>query len=147
MRLTSRTFSEGDTIPRNQGYKNGNNRPQLEINDIPLGTKTLAIIMDDPDAVAVCGKKWVHWTVWNIEPGITEIGTTLSSSMVEGVTDFDNVGYGGPAPPDGEHVYIFTLYALDSSLELVDGATRKELDSAMKGHVIDTCILRGRYAP
>lgn len=147
MKIESTTFADGEKIPRNQGYKNGNQRPVLVVSDIPDNSKSLAIIMDDPDAMAAVGKTWVHWTVWNIEFDSTKIDSTLSANSIEGMTDFDSVGYGGPAPPDSEHVYVFTLYALDSSLDLRGGATRKELDSAMKNHIIDTATLRGRYAP
>lgn len=147
MRLTSMTFTDGEQIPRNQGYKNGNQRPALSILDVPDRTTSLAIIMDDPDAMAAVGKTWVHWTVWNIASSCAKIGSELPQGSVEGVTDFGNAGYGGPAPPDREHVYIFTAYALDSTLDLGAGSTRKDLDHAMKSHIIDTAVLRGRYAP
>lgn len=147
MRLESTTFGEGEQIPRNQGYKNGNQRPGLEVLDIPPNTSSLALIMDDPDAVAAVGKKWVHWTLWNIPPENAQISKDLAQQIIEGKTDFGEVGYGGPAPPDREHVYVFTVYALDSALELESGSIRKELDSAMEGHIIETATLRGRYAP
>lgn len=147
MKLSSTTFEDNGQIPRNQGYKNGNQRPPLAISGVPSGAASLAIIMDDPDAVAAVGKTWVHWTVWNIAPTTAEIGSVLPPGCVEGVTDFGDSGYGGPAPPDREHVYVFTVYALDTVLDLGAGSARSELDSAIKDHVMDTAVLHGRYAP
>jgi len=147
VRLASKAFSDGESIPRQHGYKNGNQRPPLSISDVPEGARSLAIVMDDPDAVAAVGKQWVHWTAWNIGPGTTEIAGDLPGGAVEGKTDFGEVGYGGPAPPDREHVYVFSLYALDSGLDLEPGAPRDRLESSMRGHIVAEARLRGRYAP
>lgn len=147
MRLASAAFQDGQEIPRHHGYKNGNQRPPLSISGVPEGARSLAIVMDDPDAVAAVGKQWVHWTAWNIGPGTAEIAADLPGGAVEGKTDFGEVGYGGPAPPDREHVYVFSLYALDAELGLEPGATRDRLESSMRGHVVARAELRGRYAP
>lgn len=147
VRLESAAFSDGQEIPRHHGYKNGNQRPPLSISGVPGGARSLAIVMDDPDAVAAVGKQWVHWTAWNIDPGTAEIAGGLPGGAVEGKTDFGEVGYGGPAPPDREHVYVFSLYALDAVLDLGQGATRDMLESAMRGHIVAETALRGRYAP
>ena len=88
LQLTSSAFSYGDEIPRQFGYKNGNEEPPLTINGIPEGTKSLALIMDDPDAMGAVGKVWVHWVVWNINPD-----TKRFNDALEGMTDFGEVGY------------------------------------------------------
>ena len=143
LKLTSSSFSDGGEIPRECGYKNGNKAPPLTINGIPDGTKSLALIMDDPDAMEPAGKVWVHWVVWNIDPTTTE----LENLTEEGMTDFGEVGYGGPAPPDKRHTYVFKLYALDSKLDLPEGSTKSELENAMEGHIIEQAQLTGTYAP
>ena len=146
--LQSSEFSDGDEIPRKYGYKNDNVNPPLTIKGVPTQTKSLSLIMDDPDAQAAVGKVWVHWVISNIEPTITEIPESFTySNIIKGKNDFGELGYGGPAPPDKRHTYIFKLYALDSKLELQKGATKAEVESAMKGHVIEQTILKGTYAP
>jgi len=146
--LQSSEFSDGDEIPKKYGYKNDNVNPPLTIKGIPPQTKSLTLIMDDPDAQAAVGKVWVHWVILNIEPTITEIPESFTlSNIIEGKNDFGELGYGGPAPPDKRHTYIFKLYALDSKLELQKGATKAEVESAMKGHVIEQTTLKGTYAP
>ena len=142
LQLTSSAFSYGDEIPRQFGYKNGNEEPPLTINGIPEGTKSLALIMDDPDAMGAVGKVWVHWVVWNINPD-----TKRFNDALEGMTDFGEVGYGGPAPPDKRHTYIFKLYALDTKLDLSNESTKADLEKAMEGHIIEQATLTGTYAP
>ena len=148
MQLTSSGFSDGDEMPIELGYKNGNETPALSINGIPEGTKSLALIMDDPDAMGAVGKVWVHWIVWNIDTTKEFItGNPRESGFVEGMTDFGEVGYGGPAPPDKRHTYVFKLYALDSKLDLPEGSTKSELEKAMEGNIIEQTQLTGTYAP
>ena len=143
LKLTSSDFSDGGEIPRECGYKNGNKQPPLTVSGIPDGTKSLALIMDDPDAMGAVGKVWVHWVMWNIDPTNTE----LENLMNEGRTDFGEVGYGGPAPPDKRHTYVFKLYALDSELDLPDKSTKADVERAMEGHIIEQTQLTGTYAP
>ena len=148
MRLTSSAFDDGDEMPIELGYKNGNETPALSINGIPEGTKSLALIMDDPDAMGAVGKVWVHWVVWNIDPTREFItGNPQESKFVEGMTDFGEVGYGGPAPPDKRHTYVFKLYALDSILDLPQKSTKADVEKAMEGHIIEQTQLTGTYAP
>ncbi len=148
MKITSNAFQNGSEIPRKYGYKNGNASPPLEISDVPPNTKSLALIMDDPDAMGAVGKIWVHWVVWNIDPSVNQIKENeVPSGSIQGKTDFGETAYGGPAPPDKEHTYIFKLYALDESLSLQNGATKAEVEEAMKNHVIAETKLEGRYAP
>ena len=146
LKLTSTAFSDGDEIPRECGYKNGNTTPPLTISGIPAGTKSLSIIMDDPDAMGAVGKVWVHWVAWNIDPTI-ELDDVVDHLSIEGMTDFGEVGYGGPAPPDKRHTYVFKLYALDSELDLPDKSTKADIEKAMEGHIIERATLTGTYAP
>ena len=143
LKLTSSAFSDGGEIPREYGYKNGNKVPPLTVSGIPEGTKSLALIMDDPDAMEPAGKVWVHWVAWNIEPTTTE----LENLTTEGMTDFGEVGYGGPAPPDKRHTYVFKLYSLDSELDLPDKSTKADVEKAMEAHIVDQATLTGTYAP
>ena len=159
LKLTSSNFSDGGEIPRKCGYKNGNISPPLTISGIPNGTQSQTLIMDDPDAMAAVGKVWVHWVMCNLNPTITEIGEDNHRQTnkilmekkelpwMEGMTDFGEVGYGGPAPPDKRHTYVFKLYALDSKLELPDGSTKVDVEKAMEGHIIEQTQLTGTYAP
>ena len=143
MELTSPAFSDGGEMHRDFGYKNGNHVPPLTASGIPEGTKSLTLIMDDPDAMGAVGKVWVHWVVWNIDPTATE----NLQDATEGMTDFGEVGYGGPAPPDKRHTYVFKLYALDCELDLSNESSKADVEKAMKGHIIEQATLEGTYAP
>ena len=146
--LESSAFENGGEIPRKFGYKNENYNPHLKFTGVPDNTKSLALIMDDPDAMGAVGKVWVHWVIWNIDPSTVEIKeNSIPEGSIEGKTDFGSVGYGGPAPPDKEHTYIFKLYALDQKLNLSEGSTKSQVEEAMKGHIIADTKLEGRYAP
>ena len=146
LKLTSTAFEDGGEIPRIFGYKNGNKHPTLFVSDMPEGTEYLALIMDDPDAMGAVGKVWVHWVVWNIWP-VSNTGVVDYNQASEGMTDFGEVGYGGPAPPDKRHTYVFKLYALDSKLVLPDKSTKADVEKAMEGHIIEQATLEGTYAP
>ena len=146
--LESSAFENDGEIPRKFGYKNENSSPPLKISGIPDNVKSLALIMDDPDAMGAVGKVWVHWLIWNIDPSNVEIKeNSIPEGSIEGKTDFGSVGYGGPAPPDKEHTYIFKLYALDQKLNLSEGSTKSQVEEAMKGHILADTKLEGRYAP
>ena len=150
LKLTSSSFEDGGEIPRECGYKNGNEKPPLTISGTPEGTKSLALIMDDPDAMGAVGKVWVHWVVWNINHDTTDLKdkkTGMPSLNVEGMTDFGEFGYGGPAPPDKRHTYVFKLYALDSMLDLHGESSKTDVEKAMEGHIIEQVTLTGTYAP
>ena len=148
MELRSGAFAHGGEIPREHGYKSGNRSPPLEISGVPPGAKSLALVMDDPDAVGAVGKVWTHWVVWDIDPSAAGIGGGQPPpGCLEGATDFGGTGYGGPAPPDREHTYVFKLYALDRKLGLAAGSTKRELEEAMSGRVVAEARLEGRCAP
>ena len=138
MELTSSDFQEGNEIPKRFGYKHENEQPNIEFSFVPNEAKTLAIIMDDPDAMKAVGKVWVHWLTYHDVNG---------TAKIEGKTDFGEIGYGGPAPPDGRHTYIFKAYALDTVLDLKEGFSKQELEDAMKGHIIAEAKLTGTFAP
>ena len=136
--ITCSDFDEGAEIPKKFGYKFENEEPNISFNRPPSSTTTLALIMDDPDAMGAVGKVWLHWLQYH---NLTE------SSPVEGKTDFGEIGYGGPAPPDKRHTYIFKAYALDTELELKEGFSKQELEDAMKDHILAEAKLTGTFAP
>ena len=135
--ILSTDFQEGGEIPKICGYKHGNEKPELDFMGMENDPFPWAMIMDDPDAMAAVGKVWVHW----LEYGNTD------DSVTEGKNDFGEIGYGGPAPPDGRHTYVFKLYELDTDLDLKEGFSKQELEDAMKGHIIAEAKLTGTYAP
>jgi len=135
--IISTDFEEGGEIPKNCGYKHGNEKPELDFMGMENEPFPWAMIMDDPDAMAAVGKVWVHW----LEYGNTD------DSVTEGKNDFGEIGYGGPAPPDGRHTYVFKLYELDTDLDLKEGFSKQELEDAMKGHILAEAKLTGTYAP
>jgi len=152
LELTSPAFSDGGEIPRECGYKNGNQEPPLRIGVVggkelgATGIDSLALIMDDPDAMGAVGKVWVHWVVWNLT-WFADGKPSWGRPTKQGMTDFGEVGYGGPAPPDKRHTYVFKLYALDTDLDLPDKSTKADVEKAMEGHIVDQAQLTGTYAP
>ena len=148
--LRSSYFSDGGEIPRECGYKNENTQPPLQIRGIPDEAVELALIMDDPDAMGAVGKVWVHWVVWNLQRNTEFLPGDDSMNGREGMTDFGEVGYGGPAPPDKRHTYVFKLYALNCTTEHQLGpgiSTKADLEKVMEGHIIAEAKLTGTYAP
>ena len=134
--ISSSDFHEGQEIPKKFGYKFENKQPEISFDNVPDGHKSTALIMDDPDAMGAVGKVWVHWLVVN-----------NNGSQIFGKTDFGEIGYGGPAPPDKRHTYVFKAYALDVELDLNEGYSKQELEDAMKGHIIGEAKLTGTFAP
>ena len=139
--IISTDFEEGGEIPKNCGYKHGNEKPELDFMGMENSPFPWAMIMDDPDAMAVVGRVWVHWLEYTIYPDV-EFGV---SKGVEGLNDFGTLGYNGPAPPDKRHTYIFKMYALDTDLDLKEAYQKPELEDAMKGHIIAEAKLTGTY--
>lgn len=143
--IASPDFKEGEEIPKKFGYKFENREPELDFVNIPEGTQILALIMDDPDAMEAVGKVWVHWLVF----GSIDISSKFPNANLkrEGKSDFGEIGYGGPAPPNGRHTYIFKAYALDTMLDLEEGYSKQDLEQAMNGHVLAEAKLTGTFTP
>ena len=148
MELKSTAFKEGMNIPPRHTCDNLDVSPALEWSNIPSGTKSFALICDDPDAPA---GTWVHWVLFNIPAKVRELKEnqskteTLTNGARQGKNDFGKLGYGGPCPPGGTHRYYFKLYALDIELDSKPGITKKELLKAMDGHELEEGQLMGRY--
>ena len=143
MKITSSAFQEGANIPSKFTCDGADTSPPLQIADIPSEAKSLALIVDDPDAPSGL---FTHWTVWNIPPQTSAVGEGSAPKGVQGTNDFGKSGYGGPCPPSGTHRYYFKLFALDRELDLPFGAKRGQLYIAMKCHVVAQGELMGRYS-
>jgi Raf kinase inhibitor-like YbhB/YbcL family protein len=143
MKVISSALKEGANIPSKFTCDGADTSPPLQIADVPSGAKSLALIVDDPDAP---GGLFTHWMVWNIPPQTGAIGEGSAPKGVQGINDFGKSGYGGPCPPSGTHRYYFKVFALDRELDLPFGAKRGQLDAAMKGHVVGQGELMGRYS-
>ena len=147
MRLTSTMFENGGLIPEAYTCDDRNVNPPLTIVEVPEGTVSLALIMDDPDVPKNLLPEGVfdHWVVFNIPPTVREIAEDTPPEGVLGVGTRGDLGYRGPCPPDREHRYFFKLYALDVTLGLSLGSTKAEVERAMAGHIIEQAELMGRY--
>lgn len=143
MKITSPAFSDGEMIPKQFTADGANVSPELDISGVPEGTKSLVLIVDDPDAPR---GTWNHWLVWNISPTTRIIPEdSAPEGTVSGRNDFGETGYLGPSPPSGVHRYYFRLFALDTVPDLPANATRRALDLAMQGHIVAQATLMGRY--
>jgi len=147
--LSSSAFSSSGTIPKKHTCDGSDASPALSWNSAPAGTQSFALIADDPDAPA---GTWVHWVLYNAPSSAKEFPEAvkkeeqLSDGTLQGRNDFRKIGYGGPCPPPGKpHRYFFKLYALDTKLSLKAGATKSDVESAMKGHVLGQAELIGKY--
>lgn len=138
-------FKNGEQIPEKYTCKGGDNLPPLTWSNPPEGTKSFALIIDDPDAMQVAGEVWDHLVVWNI-PGSSNGLNDLSLYKI-GKNSWGRNAYGGPCPPDGKgaHRYFFKLYALDTELNLPTTSGKEELKEAMKGHIMGKARLIGKY--
>lgn len=140
MEISSFDFEHEGYIPAKFTCDGEDISPSLIIEDIPDGTKRLAIIVEDPDAPAGI---WVHWIVFNIH--VTDVIEEGDSPGTLGINDFRKLKYGGPCPPSGTHRYFFKLYALDKKLDLEEGCRKKDLIKAMDGHILAEAELIGLY--
>jgi Raf kinase inhibitor-like YbhB/YbcL family protein len=152
MSITSSSFPHNGVIPTRHTCEGHDASPELLLTGVPAGTKSLALIVDDPDAPDPAAPKrvWVHWVLYNIpapSSGLPEgIATEdLPPGTQEGVNDWQRTGYGGPCPPIGNHRYFFKLYALDTVLPDLKRPTKAKLEEAMGAHIIATAELIGRY--
>ncbi len=142
-RISSPAFKNDRSIPSRYTCDDIDVNPPLLIENVPPAAKSLVLIVDDPDAPA---GTWVHWVVWNIDPGVTEIGeNSVPRGGTEGVNDFRKHNYGGPCPPSGTHRYFFKLYALDRTLDISSHSEKAHVEKAMDGHVIARAQIMGRY--
>lgn len=149
LQVSSSAFREGETIPRQYTCDGEDLSPPLAWSGVPGGTRSIALIADDPDAPV---GTWVHWVLYDIPPDLTELpGGVAKSPLVAGVgthgrNDFRRTGYGGPCPPPGKpHRYYFKLYALDTTLNLGSNATKKDLERNMQDHILAQGQLMGTY--
>jgi Raf kinase inhibitor-like YbhB/YbcL family protein len=149
MTLSTSAFSAGKPIPKKYTCDDEDISPELRFENIPAGTKSITLIMDDPDAPH---GTWVHWVLYDLPANTKELqegypkDEVFSNGAKQGMTDFRRVGYGGPCPPPGKpHRYFFKLYALDTKLNLPPKATKQEVEAKMKGHILAQAELMGTY--
>lgn len=143
MKITSSVFNHNQDIPSKYTCDGNDINPPLQISDVPVEAKSLALIMNDPDAPM---GTWIHWLVWNMEAGTKEIAeNSLPKGAISGINSWDRAGYGGPCPPSGTHRYFFKLYALDVKLDTVPGIRVGSLERIMAGHILAEAELIGLY--
>jgi hypothetical protein len=144
LKVTSSAFPDRGKIPKKYTCDNSDVNPPLRIENLPKTVKSLALIVDDPDAPS---RTWTHWLVWNIDPKATEIREeSVPQNAVQGTSDFGSATYGGPCPPSGTHRYYFKAYALDTTLSLPSSAKKAAVEKAMAGHIIAKGSLMGTYS-
>jgi Raf kinase inhibitor-like YbhB/YbcL family protein len=141
--LESSAFENAQGIPSRHSCEGEDVSPPLRWSNVPEGTRSLALVVDDPDAP---GGVFTHWLAWGLDPTAEELGEG-DSAPNEGRNDFGTSGYRGPCPPPGHgrHRYVFRLYALDADPELAAGAAKAELEQAIEGHVLTIAELVGTY--
>ena len=142
--LTSSAFSHNGNIPVKYTCDGQDTSLPLQISGVPDAAKSLALIVDDPDAIGVAGKVWDHWVVFNINPSTREILEGQAIGTL-GLTSSGSKKYEGPCPP-AQHSYSFRLYALDKALDLQEGATKSQVESAMQGSILAQKELIGKYS-
>lgn len=142
MKITSPAFAHNESIPSQYTCDGEDINPPLQCSDVPLEAKSLALIVDDPDAPSGI---WDHWIIFNVPPDTMTIPEGEEPLGVHGIGTSKNTNYHGPCPPDKEHRYFFKLYALDAMLELPSGANKQEVEQAMKKHILAQAELIGRY--
>jgi Raf kinase inhibitor-like YbhB/YbcL family protein len=143
MKIASTAFEHNGQIPKKYTCDGSDVNPPLSFEGIPAEAKSLALIVDDPDAPM---GTWVHWVLWNIEPKTTEIKeNSVPKNAKQGINDFRKHDYGGPCPPSGTHRYFYKLYALDTTLNLGPNATKNDIELSMKKHILEKAELIGLY--
>lgn len=150
MQISSSAFGHNGAIPAAYTCNGGDTSPPLAWSGVPAGTKSLVLIVDDPDAPDPAAPRmtWVHWLLYNLPPesqGLAEGIRALPPGTLEGVNDWRRTGYGGPCPPVGRHRYFHKLYALDTVLPDLGRPTKAALEKAMQGHILDHAELLGTY--
>ena len=147
MKIKSTVFEPNGAIPSKYTCQGENINPNLKFEDVPKGTKTLVLLMDDPDVPKYVreDQMWDHWVVFNMPADTKELTEGQIPPGIQGKNTGGAIAYGGPCPPDREHRYFFKLYALDTELSLLEGATKAEVEKAMEGHIIEKAELIGKY--
>jgi len=146
LEIKSSVFKNNGFIPPRYTCDGENINPLLEIKNVPEGTKSLVLIMDDPDATG--GVTWDHWLLFNVDPKTHYIAEdSVPAGALQGKNSWGRINYGGPCPPRGSkpHRYMFKIYALDILLDLPEGASKQEIEKAMKDHILDEAVLIGLY--
>ena len=152
LKITSPMFSPNEEIPSKYTCDGKDISPAIEWSGLPEGTRSIALIVDDPDAPDPAAPRmtWVHWVLYNIPPSATGLPEAVKSQDLpqgtkEGLNDWKRTGYGGPCPPIGRHRYFHKLYALDLVLPDLGKPTKKDLEKAMEGHILAKTELVGTY--
>jgi Raf kinase inhibitor-like YbhB/YbcL family protein len=140
--LTSPAFEHNGPIPAKYTCDGQDISPPLSIGGVPHGTKSLTLIVEDPDAPV---GTWDHWIIFNMPPDTSQIVEGDDPPGFSGSNSWQTVGWGGPCPPDGQHRYIFKLYALDIELTVPEGAIKRDIQLAVQGHVLGMGELIGLY--
>jgi len=148
--LSSAAFAHQGAIPSKYTCEGADLSPPLTWTGLPPGTRSLALVVDDPDAPdpAAPNMTWVHWVLYNLPPtvnGLPEGASALPAGTLQGMNDWHRTGYGGPCPPIGRHRYFHKLYALDAVLPDLGRPTKATLEKAMKGHILGQAQLVGTY--
>lgn len=143
MKITSPVFENNKPIPSKYTCNGENVNPPLAFSDVPENTKSLVLIVDDPDAPS---GTWIHWVIFNIPKEVRTITENSMPEGIQGITSFGKSGYGGPCPPSGTHRYFFKLYALDTMLSLTEKENRKTVEDAMQNHIITGAEIIGLYS-
>jgi len=148
IKITSSAFEDGGLIPAKYTCDGSDVSVPLQWDAVPEGTKSIALICDDPDAPM---GTWVHWVIFGLPAETRELAenlpsdATLANGAKQGITDFGRTGYGGPCPPSGTHRYFFRIYALDTAVDLTSNAKKHDLLEAMEGHILGQGRLIGKY--
>ena len=142
MKISS-AFENNGKIPKKYTCDGANVSPPLKISNVPKNAKSLALILDDPDAPS---GTFTHWVVWGMSPKKTQLGEGEKKGFMEGITGLGKPGYVGLCPPSGVHRYFFKLYALDFQVDISTKSNKQELMTAMQNHIIQTAILTGKYS-
>lgn len=143
LKISSTAFKHNKMIPEKYTCDGADKSPPLAFEGVPENAKSLALIVDDPDAPR---GTWVHWVVWNIDPGTKGIAEgSVPEEALQGMNDYRRLDYGGPCPPSGTHRYFFKLYALDTPLHMGKGAAKTDLEKSMKGHILAQAEIIGLY--
>jgi len=143
MQISSTAFQDNTYIPSDYTCDGEDYNPPLTFSKVPTEAESLVLIVEDPDAPS---QVFTHWILFDMPPATLEIlKHQVPLGTKQGMNDFGNVGYGGPCPPSGTHHYHFKLFALETLLNLLEGATKEAVEKAMKGHVIESAELVGLY--